>query len=372
MNKIIEHRRWLHQNAELSFEEFRTQEYICNVLTELGIKHQKVAGTGVLAEIGNNPQNTVVLRADIDALPIKESAKIDFRSLNEGVMHACGHDMHTAALLGALEELSKNPPQNRTVLGLFQPGEEMHPGGATKVLAEGVFDGYNIVAFMGQHCSPELPTGTFGIRQGEFMASTDELHIKINGKGGHAAQPALLKNPVWAAVELLERVHNLTPTNDTPHILAFGRIIADGATNVIPDEVYIEGTFRTFSEQWRGECKIELQKIATDVASKHELEIDIEIKDGYPSVYNNEELSNQAQKIFEQKLNQISLIEIPKRMTAEDFGFYGKHYRTLFLRMGVGNESENSTRLHTGDFCPDERSLELGASVMVAMARNLK
>lgn len=373
MNKIVEYRRWLHQNAELSFEEHKTQSYICEVLSALGIKHRRVAGTGVLAIIGDCDDNTIVLRADIDALPINETAKVDFCSLNEGVMHACGHDMHTAALLGALEELSKNPPKDRTILGLFQPGEEMYPGGATKVLAQGVFDGYTIKAVVGQHCSPELPVGTVGLRQGEFMASTDEIHITVKGQGGHAAQPALLKNPVWAVVELLSALHNIAPQEGTPHVLAFGRIIADGATNVIPNEVYIEGTFRTFSEPWRSECKALVRSISEEEASKHALEIDVQIQDGYPSVYNNEKLCDQAQKLLTNTETGISLIEIPQRMTAEDFGYYGEKYPAIFLRLGVGNDEEQEpSRLHTGDFCPDERALDFGAKVLVTLGANLK
>lgn len=373
MNKTVQYRRWLHQNAELSFEEYKTQLYICDILSSLNIEHQRVAGTGVLAKIGNNDANTIVLRADIDALPITESSGVDFCSLNEGVMHACGHDMHAAALLGALEELAKNPPKDRTILGLFQPGEELYPGGATKVLAEGVFDGYDVKAVIGQHCSPELPVGVVGLRQGQFMASTDEIHITVKGQGGHAAQPALLKNPVWAAVELLTALHKIEPGGDIAHVLAFGRIVADGATNVIPDEVYIEGTFRTFSEQWRSQCKSLVRRCAAEVAHSHSLEIEVTIKDGYPSVYNNEELCKQAHALLSSANSGIDLIEIPQRLTAEDFGYYGQKYPALFLRLGVGSDTEeHPTRLHTSGFAPDERALEFGVALLVTLSAHLE
>lgn len=372
MSRVIEHRRWLHQNAELSFEEYKTQAYICEQLDLLGVKYVKVAGTGVLAELGDNKENTILLRADIDALPIEEKVDVEFKSQNVGVMHACGHDMHAAALLGAVEMLVENPVEGRTVLCLFQPGEEMHPGGASMVLKEGVLDGYNIVAAVGQHCSPEIAVGDFGLKVGEFMASTDELHIRVKGKGGHAAQPALLRNPIWAAVDLLGEYHRVAPADESiPHVLAFGRIEADGATNIIPDEVYIEGTFRTFSEEWRADCKGVLREIAYRVGEEHNLEVDLEIKDGYPSVYNNEELASEAVEIMAKYALESRVIEIPQRMTAEDFGFYGERYRSLFLRIGVGVEGVEAMRLHTSGFCPSEGSLELGSEMLYLMAHHL-
>lgn len=303
----------------------------------------------------------------MDALPIVETAKVDFKSANKGVMHACGHDMHSAMLLGTLVALAENPPEDRCVVGLFQPGEEMHPGGASLVLAEKPFEKYDIKAFVGQHCSPEMAVGTIGMRAGEFMASTDEVHITVRGQGGHAALPHLLRDPVIAAAALLLELKKIAPTDDTKHVLAFGRVVADGATNIIPSEVYIEGTFRTFSEVWRGECKAQIQAVARAIEKEYNVTVDAQIMDGYPSVFNNEQVAERARKIIVEQFGAAALIDLEQRMTAEDFGFYTRLYPALFLRLGVGSD----TKLHTGDFCPDERSLVHGARLLEALARGL-
>lgn len=364
---IIEWRRHIHRNAELSFEENETQCFICSVLEKHNIKYVKIAKTGVLVEIGENRKNTVVLRADMDALPIKETADVEFKSANNGVMHACGHDMHSAMLLGALVALAKNPPKDRCVVGLFQPGEEMHPGGASLVLAEKPFEKYEIKAFVGQHCSPEMAVGTIGMRAGEFMASTDEVHITVRGQGGHAALPHLLRDPVIAAAALLLQLKKIAPKNDIKHVLAFGRVVADGATNIIPSEVYIEGTFRTFSEAWRGECKAQIQAVARAVEKEYNVTIDAQVMDGYPSVLNDEQVADRARALIVEQFGTAALIDLEQRMTAEDFGFYTRLYPSLFLRLGVGSD----TKLHTGDFCPDERSLLYGARLLETLARGL-
>lgn len=368
MEDLIRWRRHIHRNAELSFKEYDTQRYICGVLDEYGIEYRHVAGTGVLAWIGGDRSRTVVLRADIDGLPIAETADVEFAS-RSGVMHACGHDMHAAALLGAMVALRKDPPAGGCVVGLFQPGEEMHPGGASVVIGEGVLDEYNIVAFVGEHCSPELATGTFGFHAGQFMASTDEIHINVRGQGGHAAQPEMLRDPVAATAELLVALRSISAPFEVDHVLAFGRVIADGATNVIPDEVYVEGTFRTFSEQWRGECKQIVCETAARIGERHRLKVDLQIKDGYPSVFNNEELTARAMAVCEERFGSGACVLIPKRMTAEDFGFYTERYPSVFFRLGVGSVSEPVQRLHTASFCPDEDALKYGAEMLEAVAR---
>lgn len=366
--KVIEWRRELHRRAELSFEEYRTQELICSVLTQHGIAHQKVAGTGVLATVGDGSE-VVVLRADMDALPIVEASGVAFESQTHGVMHACGHDMHAAMLLGALVGLAANPPEGRTVLGLFQPGEEMHPGGASVVLSEGVFDPYQgrIRAFVGQHCSPEMVVGTMGICSGEFMASTDEILFTVRGQGGHAALPHLLKDPVIAAAALLLELKKIAPPVGVTHVLGFGRVVADGATNVIPDTVDIQGTFRTFSEPWRAACKAEIRAVAERVGAEYGVEISPTILDGYPSVYNNEALAERGERLIKQTFGHSAFVPLAQRTTAEDFGFYTRRYPSLFLRLGVGSD----TRLHTGAFCPDEGALAVGVEVLDALARSL-
>lgn len=370
MEDIVSWRREIHRNAELSFEEHKTQNFLCSILSKYNIVHRRVAGTGVVAEIGDIGGDVVVLRADIDALPITETAAVDFASSTNGVMHACGHDLHASALLGALVALSADVPKKGGVVGLFQPGEEMHPGGASIVISSGVLDNYNIVAMVGQHCSPELRCGTFGFHGGQFMASTDEIHIHFRGLGGHAAQPELLKNPIWAAVDFLSAAHKIAPVGDIKHVLAFGKIAADGATNVIPNEVYVEGTFRTFSDLWRAECKDILRHMAVSIAQQHQLDVDLEIKDGYPSVFNNEELTLRAEKICDATFGAGSAATISQRMTAEDFGFYSQKYKTLFYRLGVGYADRDAGRLHTGDFCPNEDALFYGAKMLKVLAES--
>lgn len=364
MKNLTQIRRELHRRAELSFAENRTQQYICEVLTSLGIAHHKVASTGVVAVIGDASLPAIVLRADIDALPIAEQSGVEFCSTTDGVMHACGHDIHTAALIGALAQLQQDPPTDRAIVAIFQPGEEVNPGGASIILAEGVLDDFDVIAVVGQHCSPELAVGEVGYRAGQFMASTDEIHLTIRGVGGHAAQPETLKNPVRATVELLWELDKIRPTDQTPHLLSFGRIIAEGATNVIPSTVVIAGTFRTFDEVWRKECKMQIKTVAAQIARRADLEIEVNIGDGYPVVYNDEKLTSEAVEILK---SMATPIEIPRRMTAEDFGFYGERYPSLFLRLGVGTP----TRLHTAQFCPDERSIGVGANVLSTLARLL-
>lgn len=364
MNNLIEIRRELHRRAELSFEEHRTQQYICSTLASLGIDHRKVAGTGVIAVVGDRSLPAVVLRADIDALPIAEASGVDFASDNHGVMHACGHDIHAAALIGALADLAANPPQDRVVVGLFQPGEEVNPGGASIVLKEGALDEFDVRAVVGQHCSPELPVGEVGYRAGQFMASTDEVHFVVRGVGGHAARPEELKNPVRAAVELLWELDKIHPADDIVHLLAFGRIIAEGATNVIPNEVTIGGTFRTFDENWRKQCKAKIAAVATQVAARHGLSIEVDIRDGYPVVFNDEKLTDRAVEI----LRPIATLRpIERRLTAEDFGHYGVRYPSLFVRLGVGTP----TKLHTAQFRPDERAIDVGGMVLALLGRQL-
>lgn len=368
---IIEHREWLHRNAELSFCEYNTSTYIKEQLDKLGIQNRTIAGTGVLAVIGEESGRAVLLRADIDALPIEELSDVSYASENRGVMHACGHDMHTASLLGALSALHKNPPQGTTILGLFQPGEEVAPGGALKVLAEKPFESYDIVAAIGIHASPELPTGTVGIREGEFMASTDEVHINIEGKGGHAARPASLRNPVWAAVELLSELHAITPSTDTEHLLAFGKIEAKGASNVIPDRVAILGTFRAFSREWRKECIATMERLAENIGTKHNVKIVVETRGGYPSVINDPSLAAKAREILGAEFGSDSVIDIAKRLTGEDFGRYGELYPSLFLRFGVTERGVEPTELHTANFRGDNSALHYGAKIYELLGRNI-
>lgn len=367
--QLIEWRRHIHEHAEISFKEHNTADFICSVLTRHDIKHRRVAITGVLAILdGENPLQPLVLRADTDALPILEKTDVPF-ACKSGAMHACGHDMHTASLLGALVMLRQTGYKG-TIWGLFQPGEEMHPGGASIILKEGVFDSVTPRAFIGQHVSPELAVGTFGFRAGTFMASTDEIHITVKGRGGHAAMPHLLADPVVASAAMIMAMQSIISRNNnaqTPAVLSFGRVIADGATNIIPNEVYMEGTLRTMSEEFRAAAKERICEVAHGTAAAYDVRAQVDVKDGYPSVFNNELLTSQAMTIARREFGEASVIDIPMRMTAEDFGFYAARYPSIFYRLGVGE----SAPLHNSLFCPDERALAYGAAMMATLAVKL-
>ncbi len=369
--EITRHREWLHSHPELSFQEFETQRYIRGVLDELGIPNIAVANTGVLATIGSEHNEAILLRADIDALPIEESSGVEFTSKNQGVMHACGHDVHTASLLGAVAALHSNPPQNRTILALFQPGEEVAPGGAIEVLNSGVLDRYNITSAIALHCSPELEIGTFGLHSGPFMASADEVHINVIGKGGHAARPENHRNPVWAAVDLLSSLHAIEAPANTQYILSFGKVVAAGATNIVPDRVEIAGTLRTFSERWRTRCKSEIERLCSETQALHCLDIELAFGEGYPSVLNDPALCQSASDIIASHFGASSVVEIPQRMTAEDFGHITQRYPSLMVRLGVGISGTENSELHRANFCPAPESAAIGSELMEKMAREL-
>ncbi len=374
----VEFRRTLHRNPELSFREEQTAAFISEQLTLLGIPHRPIAGTGVLAWIEGHRKNThqslqinttnseayrgpaMVLRADIDALPIHERTGLEYASQNEGVMHACGHDMHVAVLFGVLQQLAAEPDFCGTLFGLFQPGEECNPGGASKVLAERPFDAYQIRAVLGEHVEPGMAVGTVGFRAGKYMAANDELRFKVRGVGGHGAMRALLKDPVVAAAELITR---LTQLNDEECVLSLGRVIADGATNIIPDVVSLEGTLRTFDEQRREIIHSRLRNIASDIDNRLGVSIEVDINHGYPCVVNNEVLVQQAVILAKECGLEVEML--PLRTTAEDFGFYCKQYPSLFYRLGVGTDTG---RLHTATFAPDERAIATGIEFMKRFA----
>lgn len=368
--QVTEWRREIHCNAELSFEEHRTSAFIRRILDEHGIPYKQVAGTGVLARIdGRNPdpQHPVVLRADMDALPITETTGLPFASTT-GAMHACGHDLHTSALLGALVLLQERRETfDGTVLGLFQPGEELWPGGASVVLKEGVFDGMEPRAFVGGHVSPELGVGQVGVRSGTFMASTDEIHIIVHGKGGHGGLPHLTKDPVLATSAMIVAMQQIVSRNNyafTPSVLSFGRVIADGATNIIPDKVEVEGTLRTMDEEWRTEAHGRIREVAEHTAAAYDCTAEVNILVGYPCVLNDERLTAVAKTVIMDVFGPEAAVEIPRRMTAEDFGSYSVRYPSVFYRWGVNSE----VPLHNVAFVADEAAIPYGVAMLAAMA----
>lgn len=368
--QVTEWRREIHRNAELSFEEHRTSAFIRRILDEHGIPCKQVAGTGVLARIDGrraDPQHPVVLRADMDALPITEATGLPF-ACTTGAMHACGHDLHTSALLGALVLLNERRETfDGTVLGLFQPGEELWPGGASVVLKEGVFDGMEPRAFVGGHVSPELGVGQVGVRSGTFMASTDEIHIIVHGKGGHGGLPHLTKDPVLATSAMIVAMQQIVSRNNyafTPSVLSFGRVIADGATNIIPDKVEVEGTFRTMDEEWRTEAHGRIREVAEHTAAAYGCTAEVNILVGYPCVLNDERLTAVAKTVITDTFGPEAAVEIPRRMTAEDFGSYSVRYPSVFYRWGVNSE----VPLHNAAFVADEAAIPYGVAMLAAMA----
>ena len=365
MITAIEFRRHLHRHPELSFEEEQTAQYIEKCLDEAGISHSRIAETGVLAKIEGKGDlsKAIVLRADIDALPIEEQTGAEYASENKGVMHACGHDIHAAVLYGTLLRLAEKCDFEGTIFGLFQPGEECNPGGASKVLAEEPFKGYNVVAVVGEHVDNGLEVGELGFCKGEFMAANDELRFWVRGKGGHAAMRAELNDTVVAASHL---VTMLNAVNDENTVLSIGKIVADGATNVIPDEVYLEGTFRCFSEEHRHTVWHIIEAAAQSVDAKFGTTTEVDINHGYPAVVSDEELVDKAVALATDKGVAVKMLD--KRYTSEDFGFYCAKHPSLFYRLGVGSAAGRS---HTSTFAPSEEAIEVGINFMEKLAKGL-
>lgn len=362
----VEFRRHLHANPELSFGEEHTAAFIADALSAEGIAWQRIAGTGILARIEGRPSpdagQAVVLRADIDALPIEEAVECEWRSRNRGVMHACGHDMHAAVLFGVLQRLNRSRDFEGTVFGIFQPAEECNPGGAQAVLAENPFEGYDVKAVIGAHVEAGMKVGTFGFCAGKFMASNDELRFTVKGKGGHAAMRSRLTDPVVAAAELICRLSKL---NGEDCVVSTGRVVADGATNVIPDEVKTEGTMRTFDERLRAETKQTIKQIAAEIDAVHGTETLTDISEGYPCVVNDPTLTAMALGLAKSR---FEAVELPRRATSEDFGRYGLQYPSLFYRFGAG---EMSGPTHTSRFAPDEQAIAAGIEFMEMLVREI-
>ncbi len=360
----IEFRRHLHAYPELSFEEYGTAEFIEEALDRLGIAHRRIARTGVLATIeGRRPsRRAVVLRADIDALPVTEATGLEYSSQNEGVMHACGHDMHAAVLYGVLQKLNADPDFEGTVFGLFQPAEECNPGGASLVLEERPFEGYEVAAVIGEHVDSELEVGELGFCAGEFMASNDELRFYVTGRGGHAAMRSRIDDTVTAAAHIITK---LNAKNSRDEVFSIGKVVADGATNVIPSEVYMEGTMRIFDEAKRKKNWQAIRHIAEMADKKFNTKTAVEVLRGYPCVVNNSDLTAIATNLA---MPRYVVCTLPKRTTSEDFGWYCTEYPSLFYRLGIGSAAGRS---HTPEFNPDERAIAIGVEFMHALALKL-
>ena len=374
LGKIIAHRRHLHQHPELSFEEHKTSAYVATELKKLGIHFRDgIAGTGIVATIeGREKGKTVALRADMDALPIQEETTLPFASINKGIMHACGHDAHTSALLGAAEILSQLKDHWKgTVLLVFQPGEEKFPGGALLMLKEGALDNPKPDLVIGQHVLPDMPAGHVGFKPGMYMASGDEVYLTIKGKGGHAALPHTLNDTVLIAsnviVALQQIVSRIVPAN-IPTVLSFGRIEGLGATNIIPEKVEIAGTLRTMNEEWRAKIKDKIRDIAEGTAKSMGAECEVDIKDGYPVVHNHEQATKEALGFAREFLDSSNVEEMDIRMTAEDFGYYTHKYPSVFYRFGVKQKDGPTGALHTPQLDINEEALETATGMLSWLA----
>ncbi len=369
---IVAIRHHLHMHPELSFHEFKTSAFVGEKLKEMGISFKdKVAGTGLVGLIeGKNPgKKTVALRADMDALPITEANDVPYRSLNPGVMHACGHDVHTSSLLGAAAILVALKDRfEGSVKLIFQPGEEKLPGGASLMIQEGALENPAPSGIFGQHVMPLIPAGKVGFRSGIYMASTDELYLKIKGKGGHGAMPHLNIDPVLITSHLivaLQQIVSRVANPTMPSVLSFGKVIANGATNVIPDEVYVEGTFRTLDETWRSIAHNHMLDLAHQLVQSMGGSLDFEIRKGYPALINDEMLTKRAKENAISYLGKENIEDLDIWMAAEDFSFYSQKTKACFYRLGTRNEAKGITSsVHTPTFDIEESSLTIGTGLM--------
>ena len=372
---VVANRRHLHANPELSFHEYETCAYVAQKLDELGIEYKKMANTGLVALIkGAKQSDTVVaLRADMDALPIVEANDVVYKSKNPGVMHACGHDVHTSSLLGTAKILTELKNEfGGTVKLIFQPAEEKLPGGANMMIKEGVLENPKPDAVLGQHVMPLIESGKVGFRSGKYMASTDEIYVTVHGKGGHGAQPQQNIDPVLITSHIiiaLQQIISRVADPKTPSVLSFGKVIANGATNVIPNEVYLEGTFRTMDEDWRAKAHEKMKKMAEGIAEAMGGSCDFNIVRGYPFLINEEVLTAAARAYAEDYLGKENVLDLDIWMAAEDFAYYSQVSDACFYRLGTGNVSRGITSsVHTPTFDVDEDSLRLSTGLMTYIA----
>ncbi len=368
-SEIVSIRRWIHQHPELSFEEKETSKYICSILAKNNIKYKKeVAGYGVVALIEcQHPETQVIgVRGDMDALPIQEKNNISYKSIYDGVMHACGHDAHTAVVLGTAIVLNKLKHNlTGTIKCIFQPAEEKLPGGASLMIQEGVLENPKVNKMFALHVFPEFPVGMVGFRSGQYMAACDELSILVKGKGGHAALPDDVINPITIGAEIILNVKNIVSQLPAvkKYILEFGDFRAYGASNVIPNEAKIEGTLRTLDEDFRHLVHRILLEEVKKIEKKYQAICVMNIIKGYPSLYNDPELTTNSELLSRQFLDSNSVKKLDIRMASEDFSYFSQECPSCFFRLGVANNHIKDL-VHTPNFNIDEKSLEIGVGLM--------
>lgn len=376
--EFIEVRRYLHAHPELSYQEFETSKFVQDRLTDLGIPFEVKATTGVIGLIrGRNPSSRIIaLRADMDALPIEEKNNVPYKSTRPGIMHACGHDVHTSCLLGAAKILSETKEEwEGTVKLIFQPGEEKNPGGASLLIKENVLEDPSPSAIFALHVNPQLEVGKLSFRPGKVMASADELYITIKSKGGHAAAPHLTADTILIASQLIVALQQVISRNNDPlkpSVLSITSFQGGHTTNVIPSEVKLMGTFRAMDEEWRFKAHDIIRKLATGLVQSMGAEIDLHIDVGYPTVYNNELLNHKARELATNYMGEGKVEETEIRMGAEDFGYYSQKIPGCFFRLGTANTSKGITAgVHTPLFNIDEEAIGIGMGIMACLGSSI-
>ncbi|HTJ48670.1 MAG TPA: M20 family metallopeptidase [Cyclobacteriaceae bacterium] len=374
-SQVTEYRRHIHSNPELSYQEFNTSKFVAEQLRSFGLEPQEIATTGLVVEIkGKNPDSkSIALRADMDALPIQETNDVPYKSKNEGVMHACGHDVHTSSLLGTAKILAEIKDEfEGTVRMLFQPGEEKNPGGASYMIRDGALQNPQPAGIIGQHVFPFLPTGKIGFREGMYMASADEIYLKVIGKGGHAGAPELAIDPIVIASHIIIALQQIISRNANPRqptVLTFGNIIGKGATNIIPNEVNIAGTFRAMNETWRKSALERITKMAESIAEGMGGKCEVEISHGYPYLENNPELTRRIKAAAIEYVGAENVVDIDITLASEDFSYYSQVIPASFYRLGTRNEKKGITSyVHTPTFDIDEDALKISTGLMAWMA----
>jgi amidohydrolase len=369
--EFIEVRHHLHAHPELSYQEFETSKFVQQKLEEYNIPFEIKATTGIVGIIkGKNPESRVIaLRADMDALPIAEKNEVPYKSKNEGVMHACGHDVHTTCLLGASRILSETTNDwEGTVKLFFQPGEERNPGGASLLIKDGALENPKPQCIFALHVNPQLEVGNLSFREGITMASADEIYITVKSKGGHAAAPHLTTDTILVASNLVVSLQQIISRNNnpfSPSVLSITSFQGGFTTNVIPTEVKLMGTFRAMNEEWRFKAHELIKKLTKELVASMGAEADVHIDVGYPCVYNNEELYIKARKIAEEFMGPDKVSETEMRMGAEDFGYYSQKIPGCFFRLGTANKEKGITAgVHTPVFNIDESAIETGIGIM--------
>lgn len=375
-DKVIGYRHHLHQNPELSYQEYETMQFISEQLTQIGISHKTgVAKTGIVAVIRgkqhSDEQPCIGLRADIDALPILEKNEVSYTSKNKGVMHACGHDVHTSILLGAAEILYQMRDELKDPIKLiFQPGEEKNPGGASLMIKAGCLHNPEVQKMYALHCDPAIEVGEIGTKPGLYMASCDEIYIDILGKGGHGARPHESIDNILVGAEIVTSLQQIVSRKCDPKIpcvLTFGHFEALGATNIIPEKVHLKGTFRTMDEDWRAKALKQIKKQAEMIAEAHGAKAVVDISQGYPFLINHPKVTNQFLEKASEWLGESNVyFDLPIRMGAEDFSYYAQEIPTCYFRLGVGNKKKGIIHgLHTPLFDIDNQALKIGMQMMV-------